>query len=396
MLNNQKKIYLFSFFWMFLVIMPVIVPFFLNLGLNMQEVFQLTAIFGVAVVVLEIPTGYLCDLWGRKKTLIFGSFISGLGYTYLFYAKTFWQLVGYEIIIALALSFVSGADISLLYDSIEKSKQREGTKVIANMQLASVSGESVAAVLGGLLVTFSFKHVLVAHALAGWVPFFIALTLHETPYEKMIHKNHWHNFRDVFNHLFFNRDKLLILIFTNLSVWGLSTFFAVWIFQKSWQENGIALASFGLIWAAYNFSVGLVGKQVHWIEQRWGPNPLLLVMAAAPIVGYLSLAFFGGIAAVGLGLLFQLSRGICQVLLCDALNWRTPAAFRATANSLQSFFFRLGFAIFGPAIGYLIDRFGTPFALKSLAGVFTVLLFLTLIPLLRAIRETTPDYIPEK
>ena len=83
-------------------------------------------------------------------------------------------------------------------------------------------------------------------------------------------------------------------------------------------------------------------------------------------------------------------------MLRDALNWRTPAAFRATANSLQSFFFRLGFAIFGPAVGYLIDHFGTPFALKALAGAFTALLFLTLFPLIKAIRETVPDYIPEK
>lgn len=131
-------------------------------------------------------------------------------------------------------------------------------------------------VLGGLLITFSFKHVLLAHAIAGWIPFFVALTLHEPPYEKMVHKDHWLNFRGVFGHVFFNRNKLL--------------------------------------------------------------------MAVAPIVGYLCLGIFGGIAAVGLGLLFQLSRGICQVLLRDALNWRTPAAFRATANSLQSFFFRLGLA----------------------------------------------------
>ncbi len=113
-MHNEKKIYIFSFFWMFLVIMPVIVPFFLNLGLSMRQVFQLQAIFGIAVVALEVPSGYLCDLFGRKKALIFGSFISGLGFSYLVFVETFWQLVIFEVVIALALSFVSGADVSLL------------------------------------------------------------------------------------------------------------------------------------------------------------------------------------------------------------------------------------------------------------------------------------------
>jgi MFS family permease len=91
--SNETKIYIFSFFWMFLVLMPVIVPFFLNLGLSMHQVFKLQAIFGIAVVALEIPTGYLCDLWGRKKTLVVGSFISGLGFTSLLFVQSFFGLV---------------------------------------------------------------------------------------------------------------------------------------------------------------------------------------------------------------------------------------------------------------------------------------------------------------
>lgn len=395
LITNAKKIYLFSFFWMFLVAIPVIVPFFLSLGLSMRQVFQLQAVFGIGVVALEIPTGYLCDLWGRKKILLAGSLISGIGFTWLLFAHSFWELVCFELVLSVALSFVSGADVSLLYDSVDKSHRQHGTKSLANMQMASVSGESVASVLGGLLVAWSFRHVLIANAIAAWIPFFVALTLSEPQYEKMDGKSHWGNFKRVFRHIFFSHDRVLVLTSVNLIVWGLSTFFAVWMFQKYWQESGVPLVYFGFIWAVYNISVGLVGKQVHGLEHRFGPLPLIAFLGLAPVAGYIGMGLAGGYWGVALGLLFYFSRGVTQVLLKDAMNWRTPSAFRATANSLQSFFFRLGFAVFGPGVGYMIDRFGMRPALLVLGSVFALLFFLTLVPLMKTIAKAAPIYIPE-
>ena len=394
-MQNAGRLYIFSFFYMFMVIIPVMVPYFLSVGLTMHQVFQLQAIFGLGVVALEIPTGYLCDLWGRKKILLFGAFFSGLGFTYLLFAHSFLTLVVFELVVSVGMSFVSGADVSLLYDSVDKSHRKHGTKSLANMQMASVSGESVASVLGGLLVAYSYRHVLLANAIAAWIPFFVALTFHEVGYEKMKGDSHWKNFKEVFHHIFLGHDRVLVLTSLNLIIWGLSTFFAVWMFQKYWQENNIHLVYFGFLWAGYNISVGIVGKQVHSLEHKFGPVPLLIFLGLAPIFGYIGMGLFGGTFGVLLGLLFYFSRGINQVLLKDALNWRTPSGYRATTNSLQSFFFRLGFAIFGPGVGFIIDRFGIRAALFTLGTVFAILFVFLMIPLMRAIVKAAPAYIPE-
>lgn len=138
----------------------------------MREIFQLQALFGIAVVAFEVPTGYIGDLFGRKRTLIIGSLINALGFTYLIFIKSINGLILWELILALGLSFVSGADISLLYDSIDKSDRKHGTKSLANMQLASVSGESTAAILGGILVAYSFHKLILVNAMVAWIPFF--------------------------------------------------------------------------------------------------------------------------------------------------------------------------------------------------------------------------------
>lgn len=382
---------------MFLVVIPVLVPYFTSLGLSMEQVFQLQAIFGFIVVLLEVPSGYLCDIWGRKRTMAIGAFLSGTGFTYLYFANEFWQLVLFEIIIGIALSLVSGADVSILYDSLDQVDHSRAarTKATANIQFSQQLAESTGAVLGGLLVTISFSAVVVTHAITSWIPFLISLQVVEPQYKKMQISSHRENFRKIFVHLF-KTDALLTLVFVNMVVWGLSTFIAVWIFQKYWETEGIPLAYFGFLWAGYNLSVGIVGQQVHSLEERFGPIPLLLALSLFPIVGYFGMAFTSGWIGVLFGFSFQFSRGITHVILKDALNWRTPSEFRATVNSLSSLFFRLGFCLVGPLVGYLIDKFSLQFALQSVGVGFVCLFILVMIPLIRIVRKITPEVIPSE
>jgi MFS family permease len=394
--TDIHKIYALGFFDMFLVIIPVVVPYFLSLGLSMEEIFQLQAVFGLAVAVMEVPSGYLCDLWGRKRTLCLGTFCGGIGFSLLWIADSYWSLLVYQLVLALSASLVSGTDISILYDLLKERNQQNRlsfTKTVANRQLATVSGESVASIVGGFLAVISWHAVILFQIVFGWFPFVISLTLREPHYKKMDHTNHAGNFRKIIKHIFFS-DRLLTLIFINLVLWGLATFIAVWIFQKHWHLGNIDLAYFGLIWAVYNVTVGIMGQLSGWLEQKLGAVPLIAALGLLPIVGYFGLAWFSSWLGVAFGLLFQLSRGITQVILREALNWRVPSEFRATANSLSSLFFRLGFAIIGPFVGYLIDKVGLSSTAMYLGYLFLVVFFLALIPLMNAVSRLNIESIP--
>jgi len=373
---------------MFIIIIPVIVPYFISLNLSMKEIFKLQAIFGLMVAICEVPSGYLSDLWGRKKTLVLGSFFTGLGFTSLLWAKSFGALVIYEMILAFSLSLISGTDISILYDSLDKTEKNKDSEIeaMANIEFSKLSAESIAAILGGLIVSISFEAVVIAQAIVGWLPFMIALTLVEPERIKMNKDEHLINFKRVLHFIFFE-DKIIRLVFMNSIIWGLSTFFVVWMFQKYWLVQDISLTHFGFLWAGYNITVGLVGKVVPSLEKKHGPISLLVMIGICSVLGYFGMGLFAGGLGIIAGLLFQVSRGINSVLLGDALNGRTPSEFRATMNSMKSLFFRLGFFIIGPILGTSVDERGMDMTLITLGWVYLVFFIICLIPLIIEVRK---------
>ena len=380
--NQMRFLYAFAFFWMFMVIIPVLVPFFLAGGMNMQDVFMLQVSFGLVTMALEVPSGYLADLWGRKQTLLLGALLNGLGYTWLFFASTWWDFFIFEVILGAAMAMASGTDLALMYAWLKKVRlnREAATQMMARRQFFSVGAESIASILGGVLVVYGFGWVRGAQMIAGWLPFLIVLRLREAPYEKMSRHEHRKNLTEVL-HFLFRKDPLINLIFWNLTVWSLATFVAVWILQKYWQEVGIPLVWFGLLWAGFNLTVGLTGHLVAPLEKKFGSRFLLVILALLPPLAYFLMAFYLGWIGVLAGLGFQFSRGITQVLLRDAFNWRLPEQFRATANSLASMAFRLGFSILGPVAGLMLDHQGLKTALIAQGVIFLMAFWGVMVPL---------------
>lgn len=386
--RNITILYVSSFFWLAMVVMPIIVPFFESKGLDLAQVFYLQAIFAMAVMVFEVPSGYVADVLGRKNALVAGSFFHGIGFTFMYFSDGFGSLVVVEIILGIGLSLLSGADLSLLYDTQHalEFSARDKARGIAHMRFIKSVSEGIAALLGGVILLWSFDSVVIVNAIFSWFPLFFSFFLVEAPYERMARNHIIKNMKIVVTHLFY-QDKLLKLICLSITFFSLSTFYAVWLLQTYWSDQGIELAWFGVLWAAQSFVVAIAAKSCHFLEDRFGPRPLLLAIGLLPVAGYLGMAGLGGLAGLLVSISFFISRGWNQVILTDALNRRVPASFRATANSMTSFMFRTVFIVTGPVVGYLYDQQGMTVTLTCL-GLFCSCFFLWLmIPLLRRVKS---------
>ena len=378
---------MFSFLWLSMVIIPVIVPFFATKGLSLAQVYYLQAIFAFVVVVCEVPSGYVADVLGRKNALVAGSVFHALGFTWLNFSNDFADLVVFETLVGIGISLFSGADLSLLYDSqvaLGQSPERK-SRGIANMRFTKSVAEGMAALLGGFLIAYSFDAVVIANTVFAWGPLLLSGFLTEAPFARMKANQHFGNLKQIVRHMYID-DRLLRLICLNITFFGLATFYVVWMLQPYWQEQAVPLTAFGMLWAAQSFVVAFASKIAMPFEQRFGARAVLILMGLLPIVGYMGMAGFGGAVGIFLSFSFFVSRGLNQVILSDALNKRVPSKFRATANSITSFMFRGIYIVTGPIVGLLIESFGMHTTLAVLGGVVSIFFVMCLLPLLGEIR----------
>ena len=386
--RNIPVLYAFSFFWLAMVIIPVMVPFFESRGLTLAEVFYLQAFFAFVVVLFEVPSGYVADMLGRRNALIAGSVFHAIGFTWLCFADGFVELMIFEALVGIGMSLLSGADLSLLYDTQEALEHDPGRRAdgIANMRFIKSVAEGVSALIGGVLIAWSFEVTIIANALFAWVPLALSVMLVEAPFTRMEDGQHLGNLRKIVRHLYVD-NRLLRRICLSATLFGLMTFYVVWMLQPYWQEQGVPLTAFGILWASQSFLFAFVTRLAIPLERRFGAVPVLLVMAALPVAGYLGMATAGGVLGILFSFTFFVSRGINSVILADALNRCIPSSYRATANSMTSFMFRGIYIVTGPIVGLLIEWQGMQTTFLVLALVAATLFVSLMLPMVADVRE---------
>jgi len=386
--RNVPVIYGLAFFHSFMIIVPVIVPFFMSKGLSLSEIFYLQAVFAATIVLLEAPSGYIADLFGRKRALLAGAVAHGLGYLLLGFSDGFFGLMLFEIMLGVAASLLSGADLAILYDTqktLEEDDSNEHSNVIANLGFFKSGAEALGALLGGSLALLSFELMVWVQAAAAWMCLLLALLVHEPPHRQGSDPAQRIRLLDVLRHLLI-QDAVLRQIVIAIPLYGLASFHVVWLVQPYWQDLGLSLALFGLLWFTQSLMVAVANRYGYTLERRMGAPATLVIIGILPIAGHLGMAWLPGWFGIAIGMLIFIGRGLTQVILVNALNRRVPSEFRATANSFVSFLFRLAFITTGPLVGYLAESRGLETTMSLLAFGFTLVFVLVLWPLVQLVR----------
>jgi MFS family permease len=384
MKKNIPLLYGFSFFDQFMIVIAVWVPYLATQGIGMQSFMELQALFALVILLGEVPSGLLSDLWGRKKTLLLGSTLKAIGFSLLPLWSSYEGFLFYHLIMGIALSMISGGDVAFLYDSYLAADdgKDKGTAVLGNAKLASQVGATASALIGGAVVALSYGHLLWANAILGWIPVLLVLALTEPPRRPNPKKTRAQELREVLSNLL-AREMVTRLVFLNLVLWGSTGLAMFWLNQKYWEESGVPLAWFGVLMAASSLVDGIAARSAAYGASRYRWRPMLAAVGALPVIACLGMAYFFGWIGILFGFLFKIARGLSEVLFLEALNERISSAFRATVISLAQLGTRASFCLLGPAIGYGIDAWGLPSVLMALGLLFALAFGLLVLPLIR-------------
>lgn len=380
-------IYGLAFFQCFMVIVPVIVPFFASKGLSLAQIFYLQAVFATTIVLLEAPSGYFADLFGRRIALLIGSVIHGCGYFLLNFADDFLTLMLFEITLGVSSSLLSGADLAMLYDTqkaLEKEESPEHSKSIRNLGMTKSIAEALAALVGGALAMISFDLMILTQSAAAWMCLVLAFFITEPPYRRSEDPEDRVRIVEILRHLF-HSDVVLRQIVIAIPLYSLATFNVIWLIQPYWENQGLSLAVFGVLWCAQSLTTAIAMRYGFAVERKLGATGALAVIGALPVISQFGMAWFPGWAGIAIAFLLFIGRGLNQVILVNALNRRVPSEFRATANSFTSFLFRLSFIVSGPLLGYLAEAYGLTTALNALGICYIAIFAMVMLPLMQSV-----------
>lgn len=392
--RNILCCYALSFTWGFLLLQGIMVPFFLSRNMTMIQIFITQTVFIVTLGLLDMPTGYISDIIGRRATLIIAGIFKGLGGTALAMADGFSGVVIAYVLIGAANSFLSGADVALLYESYEEEEtgSSEQRPSIAQLRgrtifIGSLS-VTLAVLLGGVLSARSLTITAWVNAAFAWLSLVVVFFVREPKVRRMSRRDHYRNLKEIYHRLF-TQDKTLRRVILLSVLYSLAPTLALYTFQRRWEELGIPLVYFGAIAAAQNIFSGLSGIYANPIHKRIGRSLTIAIIGSLPIIAFLGASLKWVIVAVASSLILESLRVLIQVTLVDDMNSRVTHEHRATANSLISFCNRLLASVGAPLMGKLVQSRGAHEAFRVVFWIYLGLFLVTCLPLV--LRKGTED-----
>ncbi|WP_300674994.1 MFS transporter [Desulfoluna sp.] len=87
--------------------------------LSLPEALHLEAIYYVGVAVMEVPSGFVSDRYGRKRTLLLSSACLSVAYLLFFTGHSFAQFAVAQLFLAVGFAAASGTDTAFHYESLK-------------------------------------------------------------------------------------------------------------------------------------------------------------------------------------------------------------------------------------------------------------------------------------
>ncbi|WP_136805541.1 MFS transporter [Desulfosediminicola flagellatus] len=350
---NIYYLYLIKLSKWLMLIMPIVALFYSDNGLDEFDIYLLQAIYSLSVAFMEIPSGYMADVIGRKKSLIMGSILGTLGFVLYSVSSSFEHFLVAEIILGLGGSFISGSDSALLYDSLaDMGEEQKYLQYEGRITALGNFAETFAAIGGGLIAALlSYRSVYIAQAIIAAIAIPASLMLVEPQREKLINRPSFKQILSICHQSLFVNIKLSATILIS-SVIGTCTLCMAWTSQVYFVNNGLNEVVITPVWVALNLTVALVSAYVYRINTILGTRLGVILISVFIPAGYILL----GAMPLTLGILtllfFYAARGYATPILKDLTNKYCTSDIRATVLSIRSLIIRTGFSILGPLIGY--------------------------------------------
>ncbi len=342
---------------------------------------EIGIIYGVGLFIsllLELPSGALADLIGRKRTVIIGRTLGVFGFLLFSVADNFWIFLAASILYHANWAFESGALSALLYDSLkENGKVKEYyQKTESNAFFWSTIGLALASIFGGFLYRFNIHAPYIASTIVAVGALIGALFLEEPILDtkKITLRNYIRQNIEGTVHIFRNSMIGAISLFSIL----ISTvaYIGLWyLYEPRLAEGGFSANAMGFL-VAGTYLMRAVGiKLIPAVTMRLREDYIPIFLTIIQMIGSGLSYMEGRVGAISSVYVRKFSDGFRLPILNRLQNDNMDSQYRATALSAVALFSNIFISLAGLFIGGLMDQHGVAATLGLFfwVGLFVVL-----------------------
>lgn len=378
--KNVYKDYIYTLFSRFNVTNGIWMLYLAYKGLSLFEIGLMETVYHISSFSMEIPTGAVADLLGRRVSRILGSIMTIISIVIMIFGQNVFAFALSFFFTALGNNLESGAGEALIYDSLKEiGEEKNYMKIRGRNELVMQVSKTVSLLIGGYIATLSYEKVYLVALVAASVTAIQTFTFVEptigkvkkqaSPWQTFIHQ-----ITSSFMVLKQNKELLEMILALEL----FSTFYVTIFFylQNYLKALGNSEFQIGVILSIGALFAAITATQVYKLEKKFNLNHLIITSIIIAVIAFWGMTL-SGIEKYAFIILSAIE-GLLFVVIGDYINRWIPSDKRATVLSFQSMIFSVFMIILFPVVGKLGDVFGLDRAFVLVAGCATFSLFVLL------------------
>ncbi len=352
---------------------PVLALFYIASKVTIEEFALIMGVFALATLLLEIPSGVIADLLGKKKTLIISRSLYLVELFMIAFYDGFWIFLIAKIISGIGVSLSSGTDQALLYDTLKKLKRvSEHKKISGNLQTITSISMALVFIIGAYLFSLNPKLPAILSIPFVGIGFILTFFLEE-PYlssKKLSFKNSITHLKEGLSY-FKNHNYIKYLAFYSVPL--VATISICLSISSAYLEAIlIPISLIGVVAFVGSLLASFASKQTYKWEAIIGERKSFFITQMGILLGVALMSLM--IPKIGFIflLIIQFVSGYFYVFVNHYTNHHIETSHRATMLSIKNMFNNLGIFIMFPTIGYITKTHTMQKGFIFLGGVLII------------------------
>ena len=343
-------------------------------GFSLFQIGIFETVFHVTSLTMEVPTGMIADLFGRKFSRALG-IISYFIYIIIMVASSnFVLLIIAFIFCGLSYTFESGSGEAIVYDSlIHMKKEDDFMKINGRKEVLYQIATSISLFVGGYIAMINFNISFGITAVFYLSALIVILMMKETP---LLNKSKHKSFKEMlFDHyvkstqvVFENKRLLFLIIIGAIMMAPIAVVFMY--LQNHLSILGYSYFTIGALLALHSLFAVVGGITAYKLEKKYKERKILIYVPLFMIISFW-LILVDSIIFVPFVILGFLD-SLFYVVLFDYMNRIIPSETRATALSFFGMSFSIIMIIIFPLVGLIGDLYGLRTSFFILAIIVTL------------------------